>query len=448
MTRTSSRMVLMSLMLVLALLVGTGIASAQEEVHLRYTYWGSPLEQKAQEDMIKSFMEAYPHIKVQPIYIPSGDYVTRISAMMAAGNPPDVGQLGEGQALPWAEEGAVMDLVPFMEKDPDVSFESRVDVSWYMFDGGKKTLGTNLAVETTQLFYNKEIFDERGVPYPPAKAEEWTWDQFVETARALTVDRNGRSPGDEGFNPNQIQTYGVAFGTGFYSVLPFVLSNGGNWFNEEGTEPLINQAESVEAMQKLADLMHVERVAPTPTQMENFPAFNVLLQTRRVGMVINGQWALLDLAQAGFDLGVAPLPYHKKPVSFQFGGPNVIFSGTQHPEEAWLLYKWTTTASSVMPLIQDGLWMPLQTEYYTDPDMMAIWLKEGVHPPEYKEAVIDYLRDYGYRSPTYYTRNWAEINRAISQGLSNFWLGREDAQTAADRVAKEMAPLLEGRYDK
>lgn len=446
MTRLTKRVVVMAILVTFVLSLGAANILAQQ-VNLKYTYWGSPLEKTAQEEMIESFMEAYPHINVQPIYIPS-DYVTRITAMVAAGDAPDVGQLGEGLALQWAEEGAVMDLVPFMEKDPDVSFESRLEATWYLFGGGEKTLGTNLAAETMQLFYNKDIFDAAGVAYPPSTPGEWTWDEFVETARALTVDRNGRHPGEEGFDGNAIQTFGVAFGTWWGPVLPFVWSNNGDWFNEDGTETLINAPESVEAMQALADLMHVERVAPTPTQSQNFPAFNILLQTRRVAMVVDGQWALLDLAPAPFNLGVAPLPVHKEPHALILGAPNVIFSQTQHPEEAWLLYKWTTTAESVMPLIQNGLWMPLQTEYYTDPEKMDIWLTDGVHPPEYKEAVIDYALDYGRRSPTYYLRNWPEIDQAIGQGLSNFWLGREDAQTATDRIAAEIAPLMEGRYDR
>lgn len=443
--RATSRTLILMLAAALVLSLA-GTVFAAEKVKLKYTYWGSPLEKKAQEDMIKSFMEAYPHIEVQPIYIPS-DYETKITAMIAAGDPPDVGQLNEGLALKWALEGAVLDIMPFIERDPEISLDSRLDVSWYLYDGGTKTVGTNLAVETIQLWYNKDIFDKAGIPYPPATPGEWTWDEFLQTAIALTVDRNGKHPGEAGFNPNNIQTYGIAFGTSTGVVLPFVWSNGGEWFNEDGTQTTINSPESVEAMQKLADLMHKYHVAPTPTQRQSFPAYNIMLQTQKVAMVIDGQWALLDLAPSRFEVGVAPLPIFKKPVCLELGAPNVIFKGTKHPEEAWLLYKWTTSADKVLPLIQGGLWMPLQTEYYTDPAKMDEWITDGVHPPEYKEAVIDYVLNHGRQSPAYYMKNWSEIERAISQGMANFWLGKESAQEAADRVAKEIAPLLQGKYN-
>ena len=74
---------------------------------------------------------------------------------------------------------------------------------------------------------------------------------------------------------------------------------------------------------------------------------------------------------------VLPYPKLKEPVCLELGAPNVIFSGTKHPQEAWLLYKWSTSSSKVMPLIQAGLWMPLGMEYYTEPEKINEWLTEA-----------------------------------------------------------------------
>ena len=44
------------------------------------------------------------------------------------------------------------------------------------------------------IYYNKKIFDEAGVPYPPTKwTEAWTWDEFVNVAKKLTKDKNGNN---------------------------------------------------------------------------------------------------------------------------------------------------------------------------------------------------------------------------------------------------------------
>lgn len=443
----------------LILVVGITVSSATAAVELIYTYWGSPLERDAQAKMCRDFEKAYqsifPGIKVKDIYIPS-NYDEKINAMIAAGEPPHVAQLGEALSLEWAEKGILMDILPLIkqDKDPSVQIENRLSMTWYWYDKGKKTIGTNLAAEVMVLWYNKEIFDKAGIPYPASNPEAWTWEKFLDTAIKLTTDRNGRHPGDPGFDPSNIDTYGVAFGTWWGPILPFIWSNGGDICDPEGRRPLINSPASVEAIQKLADLMLKYHVAPTPTQMQAFPALRIALQTKKVAMYIDGQWALLDLGQMAKEgrlkLGVAPLPKLRKPVCLELGAPNVMFvaSAQKALKESWEFYKWTTNSEKVISLIRGGLWMPLQKWYYTNPKYTAQWLDPEVHPPEYKPAVIDYLLKYGRRSPSYYLRNWGKISDIMYQELSNVWLGKVSAKTACDNIANKIKPLLVGRYDK
>lgn len=57
---------------------------------------------------------------------------------------------------------------------------------------------------------NKALFDEANMPYPPASAEEaWTWEQFVDAAKKLTKGRNGKHPGEEGLNADNVETFGA-----------------------------------------------------------------------------------------------------------------------------------------------------------------------------------------------------------------------------------------------
>ena len=66
---------------------------------------------------------------------------------MAAGTPPDVGYLFETLAFPWAQEGVIADLTPHFKADPEAS--NRLEATYYNYDGGTKTIGTNAAAETT-----------------------------------------------------------------------------------------------------------------------------------------------------------------------------------------------------------------------------------------------------------------------------------------------------------
>lgn len=83
----------------------------------------------------------------------------------------------------------------------------------YLYSEPGKSIGNYTALEVMQLFYNKELFTEAGVPVPPADSQKaWTWGEFLEIAKKLTKDQNGKHPGDSGFDPKNIVQYGFAFG--------------------------------------------------------------------------------------------------------------------------------------------------------------------------------------------------------------------------------------------
>ena len=99
----------------------------------------------------------------------------------------------------------------------------------------------------------------------------------------------------------------------------------------------MDQPESIQALQKFADLSWKHHVSPTPAATKSFPNNNVMLQTGKVAMSLNGHWNILDISQMGFEWGIGVLPYHKKPITITFGGAIAIFSGTKHHEEAYKL---------------------------------------------------------------------------------------------------------------
>ena len=55
-------------------------------------------------------------------------------------------------------------------------------VKLYQKDDGKQ-LGIPKDLDSAAVWYNKDMFDEAGIPYPTA---DWTWDDFREIAKKLT----------------------------------------------------------------------------------------------------------------------------------------------------------------------------------------------------------------------------------------------------------------------
>ncbi len=432
--------------LLLASSLGTAGAQATCDQDLTFTFWGSPQEKRAVDDMIGSFNDSHPGITVRGQHIPT-DYGIKLTTMIAGGTPPAAGYLGADMALPWAQEGLLLDLTPYFAQDPAAS--NRFPGTFYELGG--KTYGSWTVAETMITYYNKDLFDAAGVGYPPATAQDaWTWDEFVEAAKKLTKDRNGVDATSPDFDPQNIETYGVSFSKWWAVYLPFIASNGGSFANEAGTELMLNQPEAVEALQKMHDLIYVHHVSPTPTQGEALPAAaEVLMQTGKVAMTFEGHWKVLDFSQLpGLNWGMGVLPYFKTPTTLLVSAGTVAFNDAPCHDAVWEFYKFHNDPENV-DLFKKGLWMPLQLEYYTNPEKQAEWLEgqEGVYPPEAKTVLGDYvLNNATVRPPDTYLKNSTQLfSDVVDPTFDTFWNNPDaTAQAVTDEIAAKAKPLLKG----
>lgn len=437
-----------SSLIVLALgLTGAAVAQCERPVDLVFTFWGSTFEKDAIEQATADFNAANPCIRVEGQHVPVSGYSERISTMLAGGNPPDVAYLSENLAFPWAEEGAILDLSEYFAAQP--ADETLIETTFYRFDNGEKVMGTGLATGVMLLYYNRSLFEAAGVELPPADAAQaWTWDEFLDVAKRLTKDRSGNDATSPDFDPNNIDTYGVAFPQWWGGWLPLVLSNGGNVVSEDGTEFLLNQSEAVEALQAMQDLIYVHHVAPSPAQTQALPAADIMMQSGRVAMSIDGMWKVADFSQLGFDWGMGVLPYHQEPTTIILSAPKVIFAATEHPDEAFAFYTYISDPSQ-NDLFTGGLWSPLEMRYYTEPEFVSAWLdgQPGVYPPEARQVLVDYTINNGHQPAFYWLRNGGRINsEAIGPAMSLIWSGEATAQEAMDQAAQRATPLLQGRW--
>jgi len=417
----------------------------QDKTELVFTYWGSPQEQDAVKKMVEDFNSKHDNINVKPQYVPNDGYEEKMTTMLAGGNPPDIAYMGAGMAWQWAMDGKTLDLQPWVDADEETS--TLLPNTTYTYDNGK-VMSTSLAISNMLMYYNRKLFADAGVDAPPVTGETaWTWDQFVEVAKQLTKDSSGKTPNDEGFDPSKISTYGVSYGAWW---LEPVWSAGGDVATEDGKTFTLNSPEAVDAFQKLQDLIYVHHVAPTPAAAESLPSTDILMRTGKLAMDINGMWKVLDYSNSkNLDWGMGVSPIIKTPITRLFGIPIIVSATVKNPDAAYEFYRWRYSPERI-DLYAKGLWMPLPTSYYTEPDKIKEWLDpaKGVYPEEAHQVLIDYSLKYSPKQlPDYWLKNQQQINtEAINPALTSLWANEGTAKELLDKAAQVAAPLMQGRY--
>jgi multiple sugar transport system substrate-binding protein len=159
--------------------------------------------------VIDAFQKEYPNVKVEIENIGSGtEYWTKLQTMVAAGTAPDVLYPATHNAYALASNGALMFVDDLAKRDKiDLNKYDQSILNLYKYNG--KT--TCLPIDTAALviFYNKNMFDAAGVPYPK---DGWTLDDFLATAQKLTKDTN---------NDGKTDQFGVDSWTSYWAIAVF-----------------------------------------------------------------------------------------------------------------------------------------------------------------------------------------------------------------------------------
>ena len=158
--------------------------------------------------------QSYACLILQVVHNPESYDALR--AMIAAGNPPDivgpVGKMGRENF-----KGGWADITPLAKAN-------NIDISNYdpallnfLKDNGVQ-VGLPFALFPGVIFYNRALFDEAQVPYPPHKDGElyqgkpWTWDALTALAKKLTVDKAGNDATMAAFDNKSVTQFGLWMG--------------------------------------------------------------------------------------------------------------------------------------------------------------------------------------------------------------------------------------------
>lgn len=405
----------------------------QDTVTVSFAGWGGTAEQDGVAAAIEVFQQENPGILVEFRHTPDTDFTTVFLSNIAAGTPPDTSFIGSGDYETFRKQGILLDITDLIANDPllgqpDYFLPQEASRS---ADANGRWNGIGSTWVAPHIYYNADLLAAAGITPPGFNDDEiWDWDTFVANAKLLTLDANGKHPDDEGFDPENIVQYGAS-----YPIVPnptfliaAVYSNGGKFITDEGLSGL-DSPEAIQALQNLADLIHVHHVSPSASAMASLGMDNTqMLNTNRLALAVDGSWALswINPTTLSVPMGVGALPKMATTATYLQAHFHAVLAATQHPEESWQWIRFLATPFYTEQFMKIGLWLPSQTAQTTE-EGMASWLTEGIHPDNYKEFVSSYLPKYGVA-----TRIPAGFTEASSNFLTPAFQAISDGTAAAD----------------
>ena len=303
---------------------GTQESAEKEEVVLEWWTWDADLKDKNQE-IIAQYEADHPNVKINNTIVSTKEYWTKIRILANQNKLPDVFTMSSGSLEEWAENGLVLDDYINSDNTREVFYND-------MLEAVKGVSNTDhyyalpFALVTTPLYYNKDAFDAAGISYPDS---DWTWAEFKEAAKKLTVDND---------NDGKTDQYGFWFYGRYAHVEPWVYANGGRLLNKD-TMRFAPDAAGLEALEMLAGLVD-DGYAPAQKDMSSVRQQDVF-PMGMAAMWIDGSWNIDNnrkVADPSMNWGITRVPAGPSAdVSYTYAWTDSysIAPNTKNPKEAW-----------------------------------------------------------------------------------------------------------------
>jgi multiple sugar transport system substrate-binding protein len=128
-------------------------------------------------------------------------YDTKMCTLLAGGDPPGVMRVNDDFVRGFSDQDVLVDLTPYTRRDKlDTGQFAREAHEFPKQADGSHTAWV-LGYQPRLVFYNVDMFKEAGVPLPPTTwtSDGWTWDDFAEAAKKLTI------PGQRYGDPREVE---------------------------------------------------------------------------------------------------------------------------------------------------------------------------------------------------------------------------------------------------
>lgn len=405
----------------------TDKTAEDKPVTLKLAHWGSELDVETYKERAKLVSEEYPNITIEDQSIPNDGYDTKIQTMLAASECPDIVQLSES-CNSYSSKGVLQSLDELSHK-AGLDLEGRFGTSVKAYTWKGKLYAMPDRGGAMIVYYNKDMFDKAAVGYP---SKDWTWDDFLEAAKKLTVAKDGK-----------VEQFGFAAGGWWPWWMSFMYQNGGRILDENMEKVVVNSKENIEALNFYNDLVHKYHVAPSADDYSRFGLKDgqpdPLFAQGHCAMNITGFWNVGSLIKVeGLNWDMAPMWKNKEGGTVAFGSGLAIPKGSKNTEEAFKAIEFLTSEKGQEPIVKNNQDAPsniklLSSDLFLKPD----WAKDkNLNFKAFADSA-----DIIYSPPLH--PKWNEIQRVFDQHLSVLLNKGGDSTETILKIEKDLKDLIE-----
>jgi len=334
---------------------------SDEKATITYSQWGTAEELQRTQELLNKFMEANPNITVKLEGKDWGSYWDGLTANAAGGTLPDVFKTSYAYIDKYAELGIFKELDgPLADNGFDLTNIDESLLGLHKYDG--KQVSLPIDANVIVWYYNKAIFSDPAKNPKGAKVPslEPTWDEILDIATKMTLDKNGKNPGEDGFDGNNIVQWGMSVSPGStmdWFLEPELWSNGAKLVNDDDSLAL-DTPEAREVLNFFIDATK-KQINTTPAQIEGLGGqVNLALTTGKVAMNPGGNWNTTNFKEANIDYGTTYLPKFKETKTVVQPAGIAISSNTKHEAAAYKLLSWLAGPEGQTELAKQGYSIP------------------------------------------------------------------------------------------
>lgn len=376
------------------------------------------------EVVLPAYAKEAPDVFVKVLNINQDDIAVKREAMIAAKEPLHVWSTnwgGDGFASD-RYRGLIQDLTPLIERDNFDLSDFLPDVL-AIYESEGKQWGIPFLTTGSYVYYNKKLFDDAGVPYPPTdwNDKSWTWDAYIELAKKLTKNTDDINTAVFGTDTSWQNLEGPPMQFGHFIWPEDAYDTG---FADKVT---VSDEKSIQAFQTLHDLIYVHKVAPDAAANQAMDQLGGAFQSGKLAMNIEGgwgHWVYRDLIDDpnGFCWGAAPLPWGSPDADVRaviYTDPWVITAGMdqENTDLAWNFVKFLASKDIQASFTNTSGTPPVRASLLQD----YYKLYEKCTPADQTQQAFEGAFPHGRESSNHMLVRWDELNTTWNNLMTPFF---------------------------